>query len=482
MTLVAGVDSSTQSVKVVIRDADSGELVRSGRARHPAGTEVHPEHWYAALQQAIAEAGGLADVAALAVAGQQHGMVALDSEGQAVRDALLWNDVRSAPQARRLVADLGHGDVGAGAAQWAARTGSVPVASYTVTKLAWMAEHEPENAARTAAVALPHDWLTWRLRHPDGSLPALETLATDRSDASGTGYFSAVSGEYDRELLMDALGHDAVLPTVAEQPHAAVGDVGGMLLGPGAGDNAGAALGLLAGPGDVVVSVGTSGVVSAVTDTPSADASGLVSGFADATGRFLPLACTLNASRVLDSVAALLNVSHQQLDELALQVPAGADGLVLVPWFEGERTPDLPTARASWHGMSLNTMTPAHLARAAYEALACSLAVASAAIEAQGVETQRVVLVGGGAASETLRQVMASVWDRAVLVPAPGEYVADGAARQAAWTLHGSDAPPAWLTGDAPRTYEPPTWEGLPGPAVLARYVEVSAGAAAAVR
>lgn len=148
MALVAGVDSSTQSCKVVVLDADSGELVRSGRAPHPEGTEVDPQAWWEALLQAVEAAGGLDDVDALAVGGQQHGMVALDEQGGVVRPALLWNDTRSAPQAHRLIEERG-------ARWWAEHTGSVPVASYTVTKLAWLREHEPEHADRCAAVALP---------------------------------------------------------------------------------------------------------------------------------------------------------------------------------------------------------------------------------------------------------------------------------------------------------------------------------------
>src|SRR5690606_16450940 len=245
----------------------------------------------------VEAAGGLGDVEAVSVGGQQHGMVALDDAGQVVRPALLWNDTRSAPQARRLVEERG-------GRWWAGATGSVPVASYTVTKLAWLREHEPEHAARTAAVALPHDWLTWRLR----GTGRLEDLVTDRSDASGTGYWSPASDGYLPEVVRAVLGHEVLLPRVlgpAEAGGEGSGLADGIPLGPGAGDNAAAALGLGAAPGDVVLSVGTSGVVSAVTDDPTSDEQGLISGFADATGRFLPLAATLNGARVLDATARM---------------------------------------------------------------------------------------------------------------------------------------------------------------------------------
>ncbi|HMT89394.1 MAG TPA: xylulokinase [Dermatophilaceae bacterium] len=439
-TLVAGVDSSTQSCKVVIRDAATGERVRSGRSSHPDGTEVDPEHWWTALQAAIVDAGGLDDVAAVAVGGQQHGMVALDAQGEVIRPALLWNDTRSARAAADLVDELG-------AQAWADATGSVPVASYTVTKLRWLAEHEPANAARVAAVALPHDWLTWRLagHGPGGDLDALRT---DRSDASGTGYWDPSTGDYRRDLLVRALGHDALLPAVcAPNAVAAQGDArrwGHLAMGPGAGDNAGAALGLAMSAGDVAVSIGTSGVVSAVSTVPARDASGLVSGFADATGAFLPLACTLNGARVGESMARVLGVTLPQLSDLALQAPAGCDGLVLVPYLEGERTPNLPEATGSLHGLRLETTSPAHFARAAVEGLLCGLADGLDALVATGVEVRRVLLIGGGARAEALRQLAPGILGAAVDVPAPGEYVADGAARQAAWVLAGTATPPEW--------------------------------------
>ncbi|MEI2650435.1 MAG: xylulokinase [Dermatophilaceae bacterium] len=469
--LVAGVDSSTQSCKVVIRDAETGALVRQGRASHPDGTEVNPDAWWEALQVAIEDAGGLDDVAAISVGGQQHGMVALDESGAVIRDALLWNDTRSAGAAADLVAELG-------AAAWADATGSVPVASYTVTKLRWLAEHEPHHAARVAAVALPHDWLTWRLAGQGPGLRAdLTALRTDRSDASGTGYWSPDRGDYDRALLTRALGHDAVLPLVLGARDSAGVTAGrwpGVTLGPGAGDNAGAALGLAMVEGDVAVSIGTSGVVSAISAVPSHDASGLVSGFADATGRFLPLACTLNAARVGEATARILGVSLEELSHLALSAPAGCDGLVMVPYLEGERTPNLPEATGALHGLRLATATPAHVARAAVEGLLCGLADGLDALRAQGAHVERLFLIGGGARSEALRQIAPDILGAPVLVPPAGEYVADGAARQAAWVLSGEAEPPTWPMAGVER------YDGSPGtrhtgPEIRARYAEARA-------
>lgn len=473
MTLVAGVDSSTQSCKVVIRDAETGALVRTGRATHPDGTEVAPEAWWQALQTAVADAGGLADVAALSVGGQQHGMVALDEDGAVVRDALLWNDTRSAQAALDLIDELGAGDdpTATGSTAWARATGSVPVASYTITKLRWLAQSEPGNAQRTAGVALPHDWLTWRLAgHGAGTPDALSHLVTDRSDASGTGYWSPSTGEYRRDLLERALGHDAVLPRVAgpgERVGTGAGLADSLVLGPGAGDNAAAALGLGLAEGDVAISIGTSGVVSAVSAIPTSDASGLVSGFADATGAFLPLACTLNASRVLDAACRMLGVDYAELSRLALSAPAGSDGLVLIPYLEGERTPNKPDATGALHGLRLQNTTAAHLARAAIEGMLCALADGLDALRAQGVPVERIALIGGGAQSEAVRRIAPSVFGIDVSVPAPGEYVADGAARQAAWVLSGADRPPVWTTSPVQ------VFSGAAVPAVREQYAAV---------
>ena len=450
MTLVAGVDSSTQSVKVVVRDAETGALVREARSTHPDGTEVHPDHWWSALEQATD--GLLGDVSAMGVAAQQHGMVTLDDEGEIVRPALLWNDTRSASDAADLVAEWG------GPQGWADAVGSVPVASFTVSKVRWLARSEPELAARVARVLLPHDWLTWRLA---GS-PAEAT--TDRGDVSGTGYWCPRTGEYRLDLIELAFGRAYDVPRVAA-PHEIVGETAsGIALSPGTGDNMGAALGVGARPGDVVVSLGTSGTAFAVSDVPSADPTGIVAGFADATGRFLPLVCTLNAARVLTATAAMLGVSLDDLTALALTARPGSGGLVLLPYLDGERTPNLPQATGTLVGLTRDAMSPANVARAAVEGMLGGLADAVDALRGQGVQPKRILLVGGAAANAAVQQVAATVFDVPVVIPPPGEYVADGAARQAAWALSGQAEPPSWELGEA-RTLDP-----APVPAVREAY------------
>lgn len=451
MTLVAGVDSSTQSCKVVVRDAQTGALVRHGSARHPDGTEVDPVQWEVALRRAIDAAGGLDDVAALSIGGQQHGAVCLDDDGKVVRDALLWNDTRSAGSATQLVNELG-------AAAWVDATGSVPVASFTVTKLRWIAEHEPANAARIAAVCLPHDWLTWRLR----GAKSLDDLVTDRSDASGTGYFDSVTNQYRRDLLSRALGNDAVLPRVLGPSESVTW--ASKVVGAGAGDNAAAALGVDARD-KAVVSLGTSGTAFVRSTVSARDTSGAVAGFADATGAFLPLVCTLNAARVLDAVCELLRVDHRTMSDLALTAPAGAEGLVLVPYLAGERTPNLPLATGGILGMTLSNSTPANLARAAVEGILCGMADALDALVANGAKIDGVALVGGAAASAAVRQIAPAVFGVPVEVPPAGEYVADGAARQAAWAMSGEF--PTWPLDGATTSFA-----STPTGHVRARYAE----------
>lgn len=465
-TLVAGVDSSTQSCKIVIRDAATGALVRDAKASHPDGTEVHPKEWWRALGEVLDAVGGLDDVAALSVGGQQHGMVVLDKDGEVIRPALLWNDTRSAQAARDLVVELGEGDEAAGREAWARAVGSVLVASLTVTKLRWLADHEPDNAARVAAVCLPHDWLTWRLSGAE----SLQTLTTDRSDASGTGYFDAVANTYRRDLLARALriseeeAEAIVLPRVVAPHEVALyggrevlgRDLSHLALGPGCGDNAGAALGLGLRPGQTSVSLGTSGVVAAVSATPTHDPSGLVTGFADATGVFLPLACTLNGARVLDAAKKVLGVSYDEFDEIALAAEPGAGGLVHVPYLEGERTPNLPEATGSLTGMTLANLTPGNYARAAVEGLLCLMGACLDAVRAQGVDVSEVAIVGGGVKWVSAKTLAPAVLGVPVDVPEPGEYVANGAAKQAAWILAGGDEPPVWeLAGVEHLTAEP---------------------------
>ncbi|WP_300608686.1 xylulokinase [Trebonia sp.] len=472
MPLVAGIDSSTQSTKILLCEAADGTVVAQASAPHPDGTECHPEHWWQALGTAGRDLLDRAD--AVGVAAQQHGMVVLDEAGEVIRPAMLWNDVKSAPQARELVAELG------GPAEWAARTGSVPTMSFTVTKLRWLAENEPEHASRVRSVLLPHDWLTWRLR---GGRVDIEPT-TDRGDASGTGYFSPASDSWLPAYAQAALGRPVALPRVAAPAEVAGRTSWGAAVSAGTGDNMGAALGLGLADDDVVVSIGTSGTAYAVTAKPSADPTGAVAGFADATGRFLPLVATVNAARVLDVTARMLGTTAAGLSDLALAAAPGAGGLTLLPYLDGERTPNRPTANGVLRGLTTANATQENLARAAVEAVLCSLADAIDRLEACGITPGRVVLIGGAARSAAIRAIAPGVFGVPVTVPEPAEYVALGAARQAAWALAGlatgggdagggAAAPPDWPARPA-RIYT-----AVPVPHVREQYAALREDAAA---
>ncbi|MGW3413197.1 xylulokinase [Streptomyces sp. NPDC000888] len=427
--LVVGVDSSTQSTKALVVDASTGQVVASGQAPHTvttgSGRESDPRQWWDALCEALHQCGDAArEAAAVSIGGQQHGLVTLDAQGEPVRPALLWNDVRSAPQARRLVAELG------GPKAWAERTGSVPGASFTVTKWAWLAENEPDAVRATAAVRLPHDYLTERLTGQG---------TTDRGDASGTGWWASGTEAYDDEILAHVGLDPALLPRVV-RPGEVAGTVHsrgelpfskGTLVAAGTGDNAAAALGLGLRPGTPVLSLGTSGTVYAVSTRHPADPTGTVAGFADARGDWLPLACTLNCTLAVDRVAALLGLDREAVEP--------SNGVTLLPYLDGERTPNLPHASGLLHGLRHDT-TGGQLLQAAYDGAVHSLLGAlDLVLDADADRTVPLLLIGGGAKGVAWQQTVRRLSGRPVQVPEAKELVALGAAAQAAGLLTGED-------------------------------------------
>jgi xylulokinase len=464
MPLVMGVDSSTQSTKVEVRDADDGRVVAEGRAPHPPTTppksEQDPRAWWTAFD-AARDAAGIEHVDAVSVAGQQHGLVVLDADGAPLRPAKLWNDTESAADAAWLVDQLG------GPAAWAGACGVVPVAAVTITKLSWLHRTEPETFSRIAQVVLPHDYLTARLTGE---------YVTDRGDASGTGYYSAAASQYRIDLL-EIVDRDldwaSLLPEVLAPTESRPARDGNALVAAGTGDNMAAALGIALEPGDVAISIGTSGTAYAVSPRPTVDPTGAVASFADATGRFLPLVCTLNATKVTDAIARLLGVDHAALDALALEAPAGAGGVVLLPYFDGERTPNRPDATGTIAGLH-SDVAASQLARAAFEGVVCGLLDAVDALAAAGVEVGgKVVLAGGGTRSRAYQQIVADLTGTAVAVPHANEHVAAGACVQAAAALHGRepfDVARAWGLGAA--TFVEPN-RGVDGDEIRSRYAAV---------
>ncbi|MGY1524449.1 xylulokinase [Streptomyces sp. MN3] len=441
--LVVGVDTSTQSTKALVVDVATGRVVASGQAPHTvtsgAGRESDPRQWWDALTEALRQCGEAAhEAAAVSIGGQQHGLVTLDEHGEPVRPALLWNDVRSAPQASRLVEELG------GAKAWADRTGSLPTASFTVTKWAWLAEHEPDAVRATKAVRLPHDYLTERLTGQG---------TTDRGDASGTGWWASATEAYDEETLAHVGLDPALLPRVVRSGEVA-GTVRdghdlpfskGTLVACGTGDNAAAALGLGVRPGTPVMSLGTSGTVYAVSEHRPADPTGTVAGFADARGDWLPLACTLNCTLAVDRVATLLGLDREAVEP--------GRGVTLLPFLDGERTPNLPHSSGLLHGLRHDT-TGGQLLQAAYDGAVYSLLAAlDLVLDEDADPSTPLLLIGGGARGNAWQRTVRRLSGRPVQVPEAKELVALGAAAQAAGLLTGEDPAAVarrWGTAEGP--------------------------------
>ncbi len=447
MIVVAGIDSSTQSTKVILRNAETGAFLGQGTAPHsptyPPVSEQDPHDWWTALVQAMAAArldAGVdaSEIRAVSVAAQCHGLVALDVDGTVIRKAKLWNDTTSSPEADELVASIG-------ATHWVDRVHSLPTAAFTVSKILWLSRHEPDAFARMAMVLLPHDWLTFRLTG---------RFVTDRSEASGTGYFDATRGEYDLDVLRlidpdrDWAAHVPTVLAPAEAAGVILTDIAAELgvspaaiVGAGSGDQHAGALGLGARPGDTVFVLGTSGVVYTVSADPVADHTGIVDGVADAAGGYLPLICTLNAAKVTDAMVRLLNTDHAGLDELAQAAPRTPDRPVFAAFLDGERTPNLPHARGVISGLAAG-LSREQFALAAYEGVVFGLVRGMQAISALGVpHGGRLIAIGGGSASTAYLQVIADTTGRTVLVAEGPDVVAAGAAVQAAAVLHGRSIP-----------------------------------------
>ncbi len=435
MALVAGVDSSTKSTKVVIVESDDGSIVASATSPHPPTTPPHSEQdpaaWWRALSRAWSECGPITrSVKALSIAAQQHGLVALDADGTPVHPAKLWNDSESAAQSEELTRELG-------AEEWARRCGSVLTPSFTITKLAWLRESHPDEFASVRRVLLPHEWLTWQMM---GRPPR---AIGDRGDASGTGWWSPRSGETDEGLLALAGGRLEWLPEILG-PNVVAGHaqtmVRGALVGPGTGDNMGAALALGLAPGDLAISFGTSGTVFTSSKEPTCDVRGEVAGFADAASRHLPLVCTLNATKVTEWAIGLAGGKARDLDRIGALAPPGSNGVVLIPYLDGERTPLLPDSTGTLSGLRTTT-TIADIVRASVEGVVCGLLGGVEALERCGVNTGgRMLAVGGGARSALYRQVLADLSQNQIITLDPAvDRVAVGAAAQAAAVLHGTN-------------------------------------------
>ncbi|WP_159767268.1 FGGY family carbohydrate kinase [Streptomyces sp. HM190] len=448
MGIVAGLDSSPEFTRIVVCDSDTGAMLRQGYAPHPVEpapnggrpSDVDPQAWLLSLGEA-AGGGLLEGVQAIGVSAQQNGLIALDAQGNAVRPAMVGGDKRAQVAAADLIDALG------GRGAWAEAVGCVPGAAQPVTKLRWMSRTEPDAAMRTAVLLQAHDWLVWQLL----GRPVRRT--TDRGGASGTGYWNAATGQYRTDLVEMALGHQVMLPEVLGPSDAAGTTPEGLLISAGTGETMAAAFGLGIGLGDAVVSLGASGSVMAVHTEALVDSSGMITSLADATGMHLPVVTTLNAVRALRGAAEMLGVPDLEgLSDLALKSTPGSHGLVLLPYLEGERTPNLPHTAGTLAGLRRESMRPEHFARAAFEGMLCGLADALDVLRGRGVDVRRIFMLGAAAGLPAVQAAAPALFGVQVVVPQPADYAAVGAARQAAWALGVSQG-----TLD-PRT--PPMWPG----------------------
>ncbi|NEB74813.1 sugar kinase, partial [Streptomyces sp. SID14478] len=348
---------------------------------------------------------------------------------------------------------------------WAEAVGSVPQAAQPVTKLRWLARTEPENAQRVALLLQAHDWLVWQLL----GRPSRRT--TDRGGASGTGYWSAATGAWRPDLVELALGRQAMLPEVLGPGDSAGTTPEGLIISAGTGETMAAAFGLGVRAGDAVVSLGASGSVMAVHHEALVDSTGAITSLADATGMHLPVVHTLNAVRALRGAAEMLGLDGglEELSELAMKSTPGAHGLVLLPYLEGEKTPNLPHTAGTLSGLRRESMRPEHLARAAFEGMLCGLADAMDVLRGRGVEIRRVFLLGAAAELHAVQAAAPMLFGTQVVVPQPADYAAIGAARQAAWALSGQL--PQWQ-GAAAQVFEPGE-EAAVGQAVRQQYRSV---------
>lgn len=426
--VVLGIDSSTQSTKAVAVDLETGQIVAGGRASHSGSNTQWPGDWWEALRAAVLPiANADFDIVGLSVAGQQHGLVTTDAGGEPLRPAPLWNNTGAAEDAERLNQ----------LADFASEVGTRLVASITIAKVAHLAREHSEALDSIDAICLPHDWLTWKLTG---------NLVSDRGEASGSGWWSPITESPRRQLLELAAGVGFAsrvrIPEVLgpnERAGVLTRDAArflsltpGIPVAAGTGDNMGAALGIGAAPGHYVVSLGTSGTAYAVSDEPTADPTGEICGFADATGRYLPLACMLNCTRVVDDVARLTEMSLVEALDRAAELEPGAGGLLLLPYFAGERTPNLPFATGSLFGMSAANLSAGQLIRAAVDGVAAGLAYCRTALQRLTIEAPEIVLVGGGSAHPAWQQAIADATQLPVSVLGGKEHVAPGAAVQAA--------------------------------------------------
>jgi len=435
-----GIDCGTQSTKTIALDADTGRIIASAAQGYdvlpglPAGhLEQHPSTWVDAVDLTVERvietlAERRAEIRGIGVSGQQHGFVSLDRDNEVIRPAKLWCDTSTTEECDLIRSHFG------GSKAMIEKVGMDMLPGFTAPKILWLKRHEPENFAKLAKVLLPHDYLNFRLTGQH---------RMEYGDASGTALMDVRNRTWARDVLdfidpaladkMPALGSSRepagmLSPALAQRWTLPI-DV---VISSGGGDNMMGAIGTgNVAPGRVTASLGTSGTIYAYSEKPVVDPVGEVAGFCDSTDAWLPLVCTMNVTVATEAARNLFGWSHAQLEEAIRTVPPGSDGLLFLPYLQGERTPNLPRGTGVFHGLTTRTMTPAHMARATMEGVTLGLAYGLHRMRTLGIAPTEIRLTGGGSKSAIWRQICADVFGCRVVTLAESEGAALGAAIQA---------------------------------------------------
>ncbi len=441
-TLLLGIDSGTQSTKVLVVDARDGKVIASGAQEYdlipnlpPGAKEQHPHTWREATASAIRKAlrqakAVAAEVKAIGVSGQQHGFVPLDAEGEVIRPAKLWCDTSTAAECEEIMDRVG------GLKKTIRALGNAVLPGFTASKILWLKKHEPKNYQRLATVLLPHDYLNFWLTGEK---------VMEYGDASGTALLDVRKRKWS-EAVLEAIDPELAgkLPPLrtSDQPAGSLQTATarmldlnpGILVSAGGGDNMMGAIGTgNTRAGVITASFGTSGTIYACAEKPVVDPQGEIAAFCDSTNRWLPLLCTMNVTVATEMVRADFGWTHEKFAGEAARIPAGSNGLLLLPYFEGERTPNVPAGTGVWFGVNQKTFEAGHFARAAMEGVTLGMNYGLRRLAELGVKPAQIRATGGGAKSKVWRQIMADVLNTEVVTLKVGEGAAYGAALQALW-------------------------------------------------